>query len=393
MLVPAFEARGHAIGETYIWLDAQADHFSGRVEFRLADLREHLGLEIPEDYRAARERILELAPRLEEYVREHFELSAEGRTLEYRVVRTELLEAPYFGHFAQIFFRTESMQVPDVVTVKARFLFEHTMFQRCLLCTEYNHKTGETWDEAFFHHIFSPFNDEQEVDFRELLLVQQRWRTFVWQGILHIWIGIDHILFLVALLLSAVLVKRRLPSPADPADGTAVDASNAAISPRYEWVPVESFGSAFWNILKIVTIFTVAHSITLALASLGIVSLPSRLVESVIALSIILVALNNIIPAFRDKTWLIIFGFGLFHGLGFASVMQDLPYRIGNLNKVLIGFNVGVEIGQIVIVALVFPAIFLLRKTSLYKPVILTGGSLVLIAIATWWFIERAFAL
>lgn len=158
-------------------------------------------------------------------------------------------------------------------------------------------------------------------------------------------------------------------------------------------MPVAGFTGAFWNVFKIVTIFTVAHSITLCLASLGIITLPSQLVESIIALSIVLVAFNNIVPTFRDRTWVILFLFGLFHGLGFASVMQHLPYRVGNLNKVLIGFNVGVELGQMAIVAAVFPIMYFLRKTSFYKPVFLVGGSIVLIAIASYWFVERAFGL
>ena len=141
---------------------------------------------------------------------------------------------------------------------------------------------------------------------------------------------------------------------------------------------------------KLSRFFTVAHSITLALASLDIISLPSRLVESIIALSIVLVAVNNIVPTFRDRTWIILFLFGLFHGLGFASVMKNLPFRMPSLTTLLVCFNIGVELGQLVIVAAVFPILFLLRKTSFYKPVVLIGGSVVLIVIAGYWFVERA---
>ena len=86
-------------------------------------------------------------------------------------------------------------------------------------------------------------------------------------------------------------------------------------------------------------------------------------------------------------------GFGLFHGLGFASVMSELPFRMVHLLKVLIGFNVGVELGQLAIVAVVFPVIFAFRKTRSYVPVCLIGGSLLMGGIATYWFIERAFGL
>ena len=103
--------------------------------------------------------------------------------------------------------------------------------------------------------------------------------------------------------------------------------------------------------------------------------------------------LNNIFPRFNDRTWLIIFFFGLFHGMGFASVMGVLPFRTMNLMKVLLSFNVGVEIGQLVIVAAIFPIIYLLRHWSHYRNVVAIGGSIVIAVIASQWFVERAFAL
>jgi hypothetical protein len=187
------------------------------------------------------------------------------------------------------------------------------------------------------------------------------------QGVLHIWIGIDHILFLVALMLTTVVVWR---------DG--------------DWQPVDRFGQAMWRLLKIVTVFTLAHSITLLLAALDIISLPSRLVESVIALSIVLVALNNIFPRVREGGLWIILVLGLFHGLGFASVMGHLPFRMVDLLGVVIGFNAGVEIGQIAIVAVLFPILYLLRRSRLYEPVVLKGVSAVLIVVAGWWLLERS---
>jgi hypothetical protein len=192
----------------------------------------------------------------------------------------------------------------------------------------------------------------------------------IWQGVLHIWIGIDHILFLLALLLPAVLRRE-----------------------EGRWIAVSSFRAALWNILKIVTVFTVAHSITLALAALEIVQVPSRLVESVIALSIVLVAANNIFGVVREGALWIILGLGLFHGLGFASVMGHLPFHMEKLIKVVIGFNIGVELGQMAIVCVAFPILFLMRKNRFYVPMILKGGSIVLALIAGVWFFQRALGL
>ena len=401
-------AFGHATDETYIWLNPRENRqgdeviesfYAGRVEFRLPDLRKYLDMDVPEDFDEARKFVIEHADELEEYVRKHFEMkNLDGSEISYEIVHVDLLKANFFGHFAQIFFRTPNFDLPDGVpakiVVKSTFLFDKDRFSRCLLCTTYNKFTGQTHKESFFHAVYSPWNDEQEIDFNDISLVKGGERYYIWEGIRHIWIGLDHILFLVTLLLASVLVKRpiRGDKSKSNAESGLTDSiqQSTGLTPKYEWVPVESFLGALWNVLKIVTIFTVAHSITLALASFEIISLPSRLIESIIALSIVLVAINNIIPTFRDRTWIILFLFGLFHGMGFASVMQNLPFRMPDLTSLLLCFNVGVELGQLVIVAAVFPFIFLLRNTSFYKPVILIGGSLVMIAIAGYWFVERA---
>lgn len=195
-------------------------------------------------------------------------------------------------------------------------------------------------------------------------------RQYVVEGVWHIWIGFDHILFLLALLLPSVLVRR-----------------------AGAWQPVGGLRGAVVEVLKVVTAFTVAHSITLSLAALGIVTLPSRLVESVIAASVVLAALNNLRGTVESKRWLLAFVFGLIHGFGFASVLADLGLPQGALVLALVGFNVGVELGQLAIVAAFLPLAYGLRKTRFYRLGILTGGSILVALLATWWFIERAFDL
>jgi hypothetical protein len=220
--------------------------------------------------------------------------------------------------------------------------------------------------------VFSPGNPSQTLDVINPPEVMTP-ISMIWQGVLHIWIGIDHILFLLALALPVVLVRE---------DGA--------------WTPVPRVGHSLWSLLKIVTVFTIAHSITLALASLGVVTVPSRLVESVIALSIVLVGLNNIIGRSHHTSLFVILVLGLFHGLGFASVMGELPFRVAQLKQfilVILGFNLGVELGQVAILLVAFPALFALRKARLYSPVVLTGGSAVLVCIAGYWLVERAFGL
>ncbi|MGH8809316.1 MAG: HupE/UreJ family protein, partial [Noviherbaspirillum sp.] len=191
---------------------------------------------------------------------------------------------------------------------------------------------------------------------------------YVQEGVWHIWIGFDHILFLLALLLPAVARRQ-----------------------RYAWQAVDAFKPAFWNVFKIVTAFTVAHSITLTLATLGVVSLPSRLVESVIAASVVAAALNNVSPIVSERRWAIAFAFGLVHGFGFASVLSDLGLPQHALVLALVGFNLGVEVGQLAIVAVFLPLAYALRYTFIYRRVVLLGGSLLIASLAAVWFVERAF--
>ena len=156
---------------------------------------------------------------------------------------------------------------------------------------------------------------------------------------------------------------------------------------------MDRFGQAFWDVLRIVTAFTVAHSITLTLATLGVLALPSRLVESAIAASVVLAALNNIWPVFHGRRWIVAFLFGLVHGFGFASVLADLGLPQGTLVLALLGFNVGVEAGQLAIVAVFLPLAFALRRSWLYRRGVLLGGSCVIAAIAAAWMVERVFDL
>jgi hypothetical protein len=186
------------------------------------------------------------------------------------------------------------------------------------------------------------------------------------EGVWHIWQGSDHILFLLSLLLPAVLWR----------DGQ-------------RWEGIERFRPAFINVVKIVTAFTIAHSLTLSLAALDVVRLPSRLVESAIASSVLLAALNNLWPWFRGKGWLLAFGFGLIHGFGFANVLAELGLRRGILAVALVGFNVGVELGQMVIVAAFLPLAFGLRRSWFYQTVTFKFGSAGVVAIATIWLVER----
>ena len=179
--------------------------------------------------------------------------------------------------------------------------------------------------------------------------VDAAWR-FLRLGFSHILDGIDHLLFVLCLVLP---IRKIRP------------------------------------LIGVVTAFTVAHSITLSLAALGVVALPSRWVESAIAASVLLAALNNLFPVVSGRRWVVAFAFGLIHGFGFASVLAELGLPRDALLLALVGFNVGVELGQLAIVAVFLPFAFSLRATSVYRVAVFTGGSLAIAAVSAAWLGER----
>ena len=192
--------------------------------------------------------------------------------------------------------------------------------------------------------------------------------NFLKSGIHHLLIGLDHLLFLFVLLIPAVYIRQ-----------------------QKQLVAVSNPKAALIEVFWIATSFTLAHSITLSLAALQIVSIPARFIESIIALSIAFAALNNLVPMLRVRAVYLAFFFGLIHGFGFANVLVDLPLDTSARVLALLSFNIGIELGQLVFIAVVFPIALLLRHTQFYKWGVFYIGSLIGILVALWWFFERAF--
>lgn len=188
---------------------------------------------------------------------------------------------------------------------------------------------------------------------------------FVYQGMVHIWIGIDHILFLLSLLLTCVLVRR-----------------------GNQWFAQASVKRIVINATWIVTAFTLAHSITLSATALGVLNFSSRWVEVGIALSVFLVALNNIFPLITRLGWLT-FAFGLLHGMGFAGVLGELGLPADQQLLTVLAFNLGVEIGQMTIVLLLLPLFIFVRKQLWYARYALTCASIIIALVALQWVVER----
>lgn len=200
-------------------------------------------------------------------------------------------------------------------------------------------------------------NTRAEITAGELSAALGRWHTFkqfLLLGIEHILLGFDHLCFLVALLLVATTLG---------------------------------------SVVKIVTSFTIAHSITLALAALDKVTLSPSLVEPMIAVSIVYVGLENIWRHGKEieGRWLLTFAFGLIHGFGFAAVLKELNIGAGGSGVAipLLSFNVGVEIGQLAVAALIWPLLQALRKRPELTAKLVPVGSLLVAVAGGYWLIER----
>lgn len=361
------EASAHRLGESYIFLQIRKNHIEGRIELHTEDADSKFELDQDGDGKVSSDEITAKIDVIRTYVSERFRIGDGTSDYAMTVKDGFTLLQLNIGDFIQLEFSTDSIaQIPNEIDLGYEVFFDHNDSQIGLLVMEVNERLQLRNDDETVSLVFESTEPTQTLD----LTKPPRRGTltrFIWEGVWHIWIGLDHILFLVALLLASVMNRESKP-----------------------WQPVETFRSGLWNVVKIATIFTVAHSITLGLAATGVLSFPSWIVESIIAVSIIIAAFDNMVPLFGRRIAVIVFLFGLFHGLGFASVLGHLALSQKSLFKTLLGFNVGVELGQIAIICVVFPILFKLRELKAYRPLVLYGGSVVLILLGLNWVIDRS---
>ena len=382
--VPIY-VQAHAPNQSYIFFYIYESEIDGIVEITTDDINRVLNLGLTRDITV--EDLDPYLAQIQDYVLKKVAFGSVEGPHAIRFNKTTIFDGGSLGSYVQLHFSLEGLsQVPENLDIRYEILFDQDPTHQGLMVIAENWKAGVVNNEAMVSLIFDAGERNKTLAIAEGSLFQG-FAMMVNQGIHHIWIGIDHILFLLALILPSVLKRlfgeEKLAFAATSNAGFLANISNG-------WKPVESFKPAFIYIVKIVTFFTIAHTITLSLAALGIVNLPSRIVESVIALSIALAALHNIYPLFKGNDWIIAFGFGLFHGFGFASVLGDIGLGGHYMTLSLFGFNLGVEIGQIVIICLIFPVLYLLRNLKVY-PKFLFSGSIMLILISLYWFTERFF--
>ena len=345
----------HQTSDSYLAFWPTNNTIAGRWAIALRDFDHILTIDADKDGEVADDELVKTRPGIENYAISHLQIQIDGQIANLSVQSFDIEE------HTDTFYAVLGVKLDRF---GSDFLITYTLFHdvdplhRGLFRFDLPSQTLTT--------IFSP----REPTHRFTLSAPQPtadFARFVREGVWHIWIGFDHILFLIALLLPSVLKRE-----------------------SGQWLPLESPRVALLNVIKVVTAFTIAHSITPTLATLQWLTLPGRLVESVIALSVALAALNNIKAIFPERLWLVAFAFGLVHGFGFAGVLRELGLQGASLAWILFGFNLGVELGQLVIVLAFVPIAFALRQTNFYRRYILYGGSTLTAAIALIWFCERA---
>ena len=351
-------ASAHKPSDSYLRISGGGEHLTAEWDIALKDLEFLIGLDSNQNGEITWGELKAQRQAIAAHAFSRLHIAADGQSCNLQVV--ELLVTQHSdGAYAVLSLETNSPGNAAVLDIHYNLLFDVDPTHRGLVM--YSN------DDVASTHVLSPTKSTLELRTSESRL----WTSFadyVREGVWHIWIGFDHILFLLSLLLPAVLVRR-----------------------ENRWQPVEAFRPACLAVLKIVTVFTLAHSITLWLAVMEYVTLPGRLVEATIALSIVVTALNNLCPVLPLSGWAIAFVFGLVHGFGFANVLVDLGLSDATLAVALFGFNVGVELGQMAIVLVFFPLAFLLRRTFFYERLVFRVGSLLIAMIAGLWMYERTF--
>jgi hypothetical protein len=363
---PAF---AHETKQPYLYVFVTESTVDGRVELAVDDVASALGLDLDGDDAAIEATLRDQVDLLRAYAADHLAIGAEGRDWDLEFGRVDLFrEGPGALAFAVVQYRAivPANEVTRVLDITFDPFFDEIDGRDGLLLL------SGGWDDGVYDRdketlvTYTPGSRTQSID----LGGRGEWDNFrsgVTLGTDHIKTGPDHILFVLALLLPSVLMFREM------------------------WRPTHGFGSALWRVLKIATFFTIAHSITFTLAGMEWLPLPpSKLVEAIIAASIAAAALHNLRPVFPNREWVLAFVFGLFHGMGFASLVSALDVSRGSQLVSLLGRNVGIEIGQVAVILLLFPALYILRRTPAYPP-FLTISSVVLSIVALGWMAERIF--
>lgn len=355
LFTQSLQVFAHKASDSYLTLNAAESRVTGRWDIALRDLDYAVNLDVNNDSAITWGELRSKRELVQTYTLGHLRINS-GRC---RIMPTQyLVDTHTDGAYSVLLFDVDCQNPLSSLEIDYGLFFDFDPQHRGLLHISYQ-KGSQT-------AIFSPEHKQQRFELIETS-PGAAFLQYLREGVRHIWTGYDHILFLLSLLLPAVFYRQ-----------------------AKRWHPEQQFRPVLIAVIKIVTAFTIAHSITLSLATLDVISMPSRWVESAIAVSVILAALNNLYPIVIRNLWLVAFGFGLIHGFGFANVLNDLGLPKNMLTVTLLAFNLGVEIGQLAIVGGFLPLAFWGRKTAWYRIMCFGFGSVLITVVAVIWFLERS---
>lgn len=357
LVCASFSAMAHKPSDSYLAVDLDGGQIQGQWDIALRDLEYAMGLDSNGDGNITWLELREHRQQLFQYALSRLDISADRQACPIQPAEL-MVDEHSDGHYAVLKFQARCPAAAGQLALRYGLFFDIDPQHRGLL----KFSRGAQTDS----YIFSPDRNQHELRLNAARTPLQELLSFAYEGVSHIWIGFDHILFLLSLLLPAALVRE-----------------------NRNWLPKPGFSAVFADVLCVVTAFTLAHTLTLSLTALHYISLPSRWVESAIAASVALAALNNIFPRFhRQRTWFA-FGFGLIHGMGIAGVLLDMGLPAGQGLLSLLGFNLGVEAGQLIIVCAALPLIAYCSRLRHYPAVALKFGSASIAGIAFFWLVQR----
>jgi hypothetical protein len=351
-------ACAHKSSDSYLRLEAQGRQVDGQWDVALRDLDFALGLDEDQDGAITWGEVRARHAQISAYALSRLRIQGDGRDCPL-AERAMLVDHHTDGAYAVLRFAADCAQAPTELRIDYALMFDLDAQHRGLLQFAAHRSTSA--------HVFSPERARQRFALREPGASWSGVLDYVEHGTWHIWRGLDHMLFLLSLLAPAVLVR----------EGRT-------------WRPAPAAGTVWTDTVKVVTAFTAGHAITLTLSALTSIQVPARWGESAIAASVLLAALNNVWPLVNGRRWLLAGVFGLVHGLGFAAVLHDMQLPRDVLLAALLGFNIGVELAQLAVVAALLPLAWWWRSRPAYRVGLVTAGSLAIAGIATAWLVERA---
>jgi hypothetical protein len=345
-------ALAHSPDTSYCRITIGQHEVELKFTFDLATLQRIAAMDANGDEKLSYKELKAAAPKIQSFLRQHVYLDLNQREAEFAEADPPswpedagagIPKSDFNQRLITFTFRNPVLSAPEDVTITFDF-FEHLGSAHTVL-------GAFVWNGHEEEVIFTRFEPDYLYDTGFTAPVTAQLTQYFRLGVKHIFLGYDHIAFLIALL----FVKR------------------------------------FVDLLKIITAFTLAHTLTLALAVLQVVKLRPQLVEIGIAVTIMYVAAENLWVQNTGHRWLLTFGFGLVHGFGFANVLRELGLPSSGLARSLVSFNVGVETGQIVIVGLLWPLLWWINRQAWSRKFRL-GASIAIFILGAAWFAERVFA-